>query len=282
MAKTDFQEGRGLVISDIVKEYPDMLKIVIYHNDYMIPTGSRDFTKKKKAKDKKEDSIHRSLRRSKSVIQDIMLSNRFDLWCTFTLNCRSCYPKCDNKPCICLPDDCKRYDIAYARRVLSNWFRNQKKHSPNLQFLAVPEYHKNGAIHFHCLMSNFNGQLKETSKKTKYGQTIYNATGYYSGFTEFVRIGERFDSQSYDEDYKRVAKYLTKYITKDMPMISGRRRYLVSEGLNRPIVRVNGVSRLRLHQVVRGHEPSYIDRNLEVQYHPRVGIVSAATQSRLF
>lgn len=266
----DETENAGRVISDIVKEYPDMLKIVIYHNDYVLPRVDRvlqqqrkDYTKKQKD----EMNLHRSLRRTKTTIQDIMLSNRFDYWCTFTYNCRNCLPKCTNDPCTCSPSTCKRYDMHYTNVTLRNWFRNQRKHSPDLRYLAVPEFHKNGAIHFHCMISGFNGRLKDSGKKTKYRQTVYNASGYYSGWTEFVRIGERFDSENFEEDYKRVSSYLTKYVTKDMPLIYGKRRFLVSEGLQRPVTHVNGVFKYALRGMIQNYKPEYINSFLEVQKH---------------
>ncbi len=291
MAKTELFDDRsadlkvesreGQLISDIVKVYPDMIKVVIYHNSYKLPS-SRSVPKHVAKETKRQDSIHRSLRRTKATIKDIMLSNKFDLWCTFTYNCRSCYPKCTNNPCTCLPSACKRFDINYTRRVLTNWFRNQKKHSPNLRYLAVPEFHKNGAIHFHCLLSGFNGRLKDSGKRTKNGQTIYNASGYYSGYTEFVKIGDLTADESKADQYNRVASYLTKYVTKDMPLIHGRRRFLVSRELERPVHIVNGVGRLSLRSLVRGYKPDYIDGLLEVQTHPYTGFLTRGVQGRLF
>lgn len=273
-------DGQGRVVSDIVKEYPGMLKIVIYHNDYKLPGLKSQNQEKKQAK--KEDSIHRSLRRSKTTIKDIMLSNRFDLWCTFTYNCRNCHPKCDNKPCTCLPSTCKRYDLYYTQKTLQNWFRNQRRHSPELKYLAVPEYHKNGAIHFHCMISGFNGRLKDSGKRTKHNQTVYNAPGYYSGWTEFVKIGERFDSENYEEDYQRVINYLTKYVTKDMPKVHGRRRFLVSEGLIRPVTTVNGVTSLGLQKLIQNHKPTFINEYLEVQKHRKQAVITRSPQLELF
>lgn len=267
MAETDSFR----VVSDITKEYPNMVKVIIYHENYTLTFGKSSEQKKTEKKQKKEDHIHRSLRRSKAAIKDIMLSNRFDLWCTFTYNCRNCEPKCKNNPCICSPATCKRFDVEYTHRTLRNWFRNQKKHSPSLSYLAVPEFHKNGAIHFHCLMSNFNGALKDSGKKTKNNQTIYNASGYYSGWTEFVKIGENADWSDFETEYARVSSYITKYITKDMPMISGRHRYIVSKQLSRPIVTVNGISKFNLWNVVSGFKPDFINEYIEVQTHKKVG-----------
>lgn len=281
LLKEDSKPREGIFINDIVKEYPDMIKIIIWHDGYRLPANSE--IKKLKKISRREDSHHRSLRRSKTAVMDIMLSNRFDLWCTFTYNCRNCYPKCNNKPCTCSPSVCKRYDANYTYKVLRNWFRNQKKHSPNLRYLAVPEKHKNGAIHFHCMMSGFNGRLKPTKKRTKNNQIIFNATGYYSGFTEFVKIGDISSGPSFDEQYKKVAHYLCKYITKDMPDLNGRkRRYLVSEGLTRPRTTVNGVATFGLERLIRHNKPDYITDFLEVQKIPYTGVLSTDKNSILF
>lgn len=277
------ENSEGRTISNIVKEYPDMIKIVIYHNSYFLPknTGTNSTLKKIQEQTKKEDNLQRSLRRTKTTIQDIMASNQFDLWCTFTYNCRNCKPKCTNNPCTCSSDNCKRFDVNYTRRTLQNWFKNQKKHSPNLKYLAVPEFHKNGAVHFHCMISNFNGKLKDSGRRTKNQQTIYNATGYYSGFTEFVKIGERFDTKTFNDDYNRVISYLTKYITKDMPMIYGKKRFLVSQNLNRPTTTVNGVSKFKLNKLIYKHKPVFINEYLEVQKHKKTGVLSSDFNSSL-
>lgn len=278
LAQDSVPQSEGTFINDIVKEYPDMVKIVIWHNGYKLPPHIAALKKSTK----REDSQHRSLRRSKTAVMDIMLSNKFDYWCTFTYNCRNCYPKCNNKPCTCLPGACKRYDANYTYKVLRDWFRNQKRHSPHLKYLAVPEKHKNGAIHFHCMLSGFNGRLKATKKRTKNNQVVYNATGYYSGFTEFVKIGDISDDSSFDEQYKKVAYYLCKYITKDMPDLNGRkRRYLVSEGLTRPKTTINGVAKFSLEQVIRGNTPEYITDFLEVQKIPYTGVLTSTENTTL-
>lgn len=105
MAKRISEEG--IFIGDIVKEYPNMFKIIIYHDGYYLPSSDRKEIKKVNKETRRQDSIHRSLRRTKTTIKDIMLCNRFDYWCTFTYNCRSCYPKCDNNPCTCNPSTCQ-------------------------------------------------------------------------------------------------------------------------------------------------------------------------------
>lgn len=258
------------VVGDVVKEYSKNYKIIIYHENYRIPLNSGVPRKRNKAKSSNDENIHRSVRRSKTAIKDIFLSNRFEIWATFTFNCRACLPKCNNNPCTCDKSSCKRYDMDHCRRVFATWLANTRLNSsPDLKYLAVPEYHKNGAIHFHALLSGFNGRLQDSGKRTKNNQIIYNATGYHSGFTNFVKIGERFDTQDFDSDYQRVANYLTKYITKDMPLFFGRRRYLVSRGLARPKTTVNGISYLGLQKIIKNHKPEFINNHYEIQIHKK-------------
>ena len=235
------------LISDIVKEYPDMIKVYIYHNNYLLEKPLK--SKKKSQSQIDHDNQSRSLRRSQVAVRDIILSNRFDLWCTFTFDST----KHD------------RYDISRCRYVMTMWLHNQKKnHSPKLEYLVVPELHKDGAIHFHALLKNFNGKLKPAhhpkSKKpltTKKGQQIFNATGYRSGHTEFVYI---------DSNYEALSKYMIKqYITKDMLTFKGSQRYLVSNGLTRPRVTVNGLAMYGLQNLVKGNVPESINQYFEVQ-----------------
>lgn len=270
-------------VSNIVKEYPTMLKVIIYHESYDLPNQeNRKQVKKENRINKQIENIHRSVRRSRMSVKDIMLSNRFDLWCTFTYNCRDCHPKCLNSPCTCNPSTCTRYNLRKVTYKLTTWFRNQRKHSPNLKYLAVFEKHKNGAYHAHVLLQNFNGTLKETNKKTKHGQKIYNARGYYQGWTEFVKIGERADTIDFDTDYARIISYISKYINKDMDLVQGRKRYLCSQGLDRPTSFVNGVDVFRLNNMIRNNKPDYIDDILEVQTFKTQGrILTQSKQTEL-
>lgn len=162
--KTDVSEpSEGRTISNIIKEYPDMLTIYIYHNDYKLKNNASPHVKELLKETRKQDNIHRSLRRSKSTVKDIIQSNSWDLWCTFTFN----------------QAKVNRYDMSACKAKMSNWLFNQHKHSPHLKYIIVPELHKDGALHFHALLANFNGKLKDT-KIVKNGHTIYNATGYRS------------------------------------------------------------------------------------------------------
>lgn len=249
-----------LLVSNVVKVYPDMIQVVIYHNSYNL-NGSATVKKPKLTKDQKiQINIDRSVRRTRTYINDIILCNKFDLWCTFTFDKR----KVD------------RYDDARVRTVMSTWLHTQKKHSPDMQYLIVAERHKRcrecseiradscshddrpKALHFHALVKNFNGSLKDSGKKTKRGQTIYNMTGYRAGHTEAVKI------EVSDDDYGALANYIGKYITKETPTIYGKKRYWCSQGLDRPENYVNGIGMFNLWNIIKNTKPLYVNEFYEV------------------
>lgn len=192
-------------IKNVTKEYPKMFKIIVYKEPLAVtPTPCV-------GKRKKKDSYipdERSLRRSRQMIKDICLCNEFDYFCTFTF---------DQK----IHD---RYNIQHCRHVMECWLRNQRyKHSPDLRYLVVPELHKDGALHFHALISHFNGPLRPAKHKV-HGRTVYNLSGYRAGFSTAVRI----------DNHEAVANYVTKYITKDLTVMFGSKRYFSSNNLVRP------------------------------------------------
>ena len=163
------------IISDIVKVYPHMYKIIIWHNSFKLEVGnmpiknidsdpsiSSSETFNNKNDDVFHDNAKRSLRRTKTNVEDIVLCNKFDLWCTFTFDKRRV----------------DRYDANRCKSIIRMWLHNQRSHSPNLKYLIVPEFHKKceeciklkekvcihtdrpKAIHFHALIANYNGKLK--------------------------------------------------------------------------------------------------------------------------
>ena len=197
-----------------------MIRIYIYKTPYELPDHAKPRKKVKRDKNNIDDlSIHRSIRRTKSTIADLVLCNDFQYFCTFTFD----------------PKKHDRYDMNHCRFVMSMWLHRQRTHSPNLKYLIVPEFHKDGALHFHALMANFNGRLKDSGKMQN-GRKVYNMTGYRAGFTTAVPI---------DHNKVAVSNYIKKYITKDMPLIHGRKRYWISQNLTRPIKTVNAFSSLK-------------------------------------
>jgi hypothetical protein len=99
----------------------------------------------------------------------------------------------------------------------------------------VYEYHADGvAVHFHALFRNFTGALeKAVNPKTgrlvkSRGRQVYRLPQFKHGFTNAVRLGGS------TEDRQKLASYLGKYFTKDMPEFFNKKRYWHSRNLKHP------------------------------------------------
>lgn len=186
----------------------------------------------------REESLARSIRRTKTVIYDIIQCNQFKWFGTFTFNCRSCpsilqcknYLKDDDREsCSCPPELCKRFDDEHIKTIMKVWLKNQRRLHGKFDYLLIPERHKNGALHFHGLIgANYSGNMIESGKYYNL-MPIYNVTSFQSGFSDFTEI----------QDKGKTATYVTKYITKEMPQIDGKKRYWASRGLIRPRIEYN-------------------------------------------
>lgn len=173
-----------------------------------------------KRKKDKEDNLTRSLRRTKRAVKDYVLCNQFELFATFT------FAK-------------ERQDVERCRARMSNWLKNEQKRKGKFEYLIVAERHKDGALHFHALIKGYNGRV-EQAKHPKTGEPIvqkgrivYALPSWTAGFTNVKRVDEQPDSHA------KVANYVTKYITKDMPLFANRNRYWASFGLKLPLIVYN-------------------------------------------
>lgn len=225
------------VINNITKEYPDMIKVVIYKRPlvYVREEGSIKRNKLEVSDDTYEPSVT-SLSRTKTLIRDIVLCNDFDLFCTFTFD----------------PDKVDRYNLAACWGKMSRWIRHQKDKSPDLTYLVVPEQHKDGAWHFHALISHYNGSLRNSKHKTGTGRIVYNLTSYRSGFSTAVEIDNR----------EAVAHYVIKYITKDFIKRFNQRRFFCSRNLKRPSKIINSPIFSLTLPLFRQKVADYTDREI--------------------
>ena len=220
-------------VHNMVKIYPDFMRVYVFKETYdRRIEGFEEQNKKQKNSPSSAgydtEGLERSLRRSKTSITDLTLCNKFDMFATFTF-------------------DTDRDDVEKSKQKMSRWLQSQKKRFPHLKYIIVPEFHKDGkSIHFHALISGFGGVLveacKDTPKGMRYcnlkhkhkliyqkGRILYNIKGYEAGFSTLAKI----------DNIQKVSSYVKKYITKDMPLHSSKKRYWCSMGLIRPYVGYN-------------------------------------------
>lgn len=184
-------------------------------------------------------NIHRSVKRTKEKLKELLLSNKWEYFVTITFN-----PKIH---------DSLNYDV--VSKVMANWLKNIKKnHCSDVKYIGVPEYHKKSRrFHFHFLMSDIGTlNLKDSGyvkchwtkrkyiKRSKYektkkyyklndtdGVTIYNINSYNSGFTTLMPV----------IDSGKASSYLLKYLTKELFLgILNKKRYWRSYNLDKPTI----------------------------------------------
>lgn len=216
--------------SEITKEvkavatyYPDMIKVYVPYvpinkllPDWELDSKTHRYLDSVRIKTSNETTEERSVRRSRQLVRDIVMCNHFELFGTITIAV-------------------DRYDTTKSRKKLYNWLKNQRDRKGRFKYVIVSEYHKDGALHFHIALSHYTGKLKKSRSSktgrllTSHGKPVYEFEEYKSGFTKVQYIG---DSQ---EDHAKVGKYISKYITKDMASIFGKKRFWASQGLRKPI-----------------------------------------------
>lgn len=171
---------------------------------------------KKKKENKKVDSdrsLDNSQNRTINKIYEITRSNKWEYFITLTFS----------------SEVVNRYDYSSITKLLHNWIMNIKNnYARDLKYIIVPEKHKDGAFHFHGLISDIgNLKLKDSGLKTKDGDIIYNIESYKLGFTTCTKV----------KNNQRVSTYITKYITKELCVTTkGKKRYWCSYNLNKPYI----------------------------------------------
>lgn len=161
--------------------------------------GFEDISSKKRTDKKEVDRI--SLSRTRRNIRELALCNDFEYFCTLTVNS----VKCD------------RYSLDEVQDNLRKCLRNLRNSSNNFKYLVITEKHKDGAFHFHGLMSGLS-------------DLYVNKFGYLS-CTKLDVLG--FNSFSRIKSLEKVSNYILKYITKDCVRNSHNQVYISSRGLKK-------------------------------------------------
>lgn len=205
------------VIHNITKEYPEMIKVVIYKVPqwYVVEDGK---TKRPReiVPEYYAPSVT-SLSRTRQLVRDIVTCNDFELFATFTFD----------------PKKVNSFHLPACWRCMSTWIHHQSDKSrlvgKEFKYLIVPEQHKSGRWHFHALISGYTGSLRPSGHVSAGLRPIFNITSFRSGFTTCC----------YVDDREGVGQYVSKYITKEFVKYFNQRRFFCSRNLRRPKKEVN-------------------------------------------
>lgn len=147
-----------------------------------------------------------NISRARGRVQEIALCNKWEWFGTFTLD--------ENKQ--------GRFDLPQYVRDLGVWIGNyNRKYNTHMRYLIIPEQHKNGAWHAHGLLSGVAAD-----------SLVINEHGYMD--MPYYRNRFGYISLSAVRDTHAVARYITKYICKDIgarKSATGEHLFYASHGL---------------------------------------------------
>lgn len=173
----------------------------------------------KQKKDRGVENLERARRRARAMVADYARCNEFKYFVTLTMN----------------KEAVDRYDISGINKKLRTWLDNSVRRA-GLKYILVPEYHGDGAIHFHGLFNDaltfkdsgtikLDGSKKPRKPRSKAqraewlesgGHVVYNISEYDLGFSTAIELYG---------DYLRAVAYVCKYIGKGKQKIGGRWYY---------------------------------------------------------
>lgn len=175
------------------------------------------------------DNLARAKRRARTMLRDYALCTPMRYFLTLTFD----------------PKKVDRYSVEDTVRKFGQWMGNQVRRR-GIAYVAVAEYHKDGAVHFHALvteglkMADSGTMVPPEGGKPRRprsaaqralwtsqgGHTVYNVAGWPYGFSTAMELYG---------DYHAAVGYVCKYITKAEAKIGGRWYYSGGQ-LERPAV----------------------------------------------
>lgn len=168
------------------------------------------------------EDVRRAVRRVRQKVYDLIKCNPdLDAFVTFTYS-----PEKVQKDSY---EDCYPY--------LKTWLSNAVQRR-GLRYICVPELTKKGDVHFHAIcnwealqvaeaINPHNGQVVRHK-----GDIVYNLTDWHAGFSTVQRIRHR---QADDDTVEAVARYMWKYMGKNLGAKIGGRYALTGGKLAKPV-----------------------------------------------
>lgn len=193
-----------------VKHYSDGTRQYFYCEKPIETEYKRE--EKKKTGETIERKKKENMKRSIQKVYDYAKNNKFDYFVTLTFD----------------PQEVDSFSYDSCVTAIK-CFTDILRHS-GCKWLMVPELHESGRYHFHGLIQ---GSLKLESAINPHtgsllldgsGRQIYNIKNYQYGFTTATEI----------TDHKRTASYIAKYISKEMCVPKGKKKYWASKSLQLP------------------------------------------------
>lgn len=178
---------------------------------------------------KYDNKLVQSLSRARRVVLELALCNDWAYFCTFTLD----------------KEKYKRDDLPKFQKDLSQFIRDQRKKAKKkgydfpIEYLLVPEEHKDGAWHMHGLLSDITPFTIPFYCERQQGKKLPDrlVSGSYFNWPDYEKkFG--FCSLGKIRDKTATGFYITKYITKQIDeckLPPNAHAHYPSHGLNRAV-----------------------------------------------
>ena|GEM_PF-776560 len=167
------------------------------------------------------EKLANNIIRTKSTILQYALCNPWEHFVTMTLD----------------PKKYDRHDLETYRKDLAQHIRNlRKKYNSKIEYLLVPERHKDGAWHMHGFFSGIPEQYLTEFQPDRYSVALRKLKAF--GYKNWLDYAEKFGFVSVDriKDQVKAAMYITKYVTKDLGDAVGgygKHMYFSTHGLSK-------------------------------------------------
>lgn len=217
-----------------IKKYNDdyykltYCKVPIRKSGYELDSD-KDYTR-----DKNDYKLDNNKARARTTVFEIALCNDFDYFVTLTLDGK----KYD------------RYNLHLFIKDFGQFIRNyRRKYKVNIQYLLIPEKHKDGAWHMHGLIKNIPCKHLNINN---------------NGFLDWGAYSNRFGWISLDKVKNQVAisKYITKYISKEIDNTvneKNKKSYYCTRGLKRSErIKEGTLSICEIEKIAFSYENDYV------------------------
>lgn len=219
-----------------IKQYNDDMYKLTYCKKPIKRAGFEDKNNIKRSRDVNDVKLSNNVARARAMVFEYALCNEFEHFVTLTLN----------------KDLQDRYDLKGYIKRLGQFIRNYRRdHGADIQYLLIPERHKDGAWHMHGLIKGIPKEHLVTNK---------------NGYMDWEAYSKRFGYISLDKIKNKEAcsKYITKYVSKSFDKEGGvtdkeSKLYYCSRGLKRAKKKRDGtLSRCQLEKIPFSYENDYV------------------------
>jgi len=221
-----------------IKQYNDDMYKLTYCKMPIRRAGFEVKTNLKRSRDVNDVKLSNNVARARAMVFEYALCNDFQYFVTLTLNKE-------------LQD---RYDLKGYIKKLGQFIRNYRRdYGVDIQYLLIPEKHKDGAWHMHGLIKGIPREHLSINK---------------NGYMDWQAYSKRFGYISIDKikDKEAVSKYITKYVSKsfDFDKEGGvtekeSKLYYCSRGLKKAKKKRDGtLSRYQLERIHFSFENDYV------------------------